>query len=150
MALCAELFLWGIFFYDFRVLQSNVEGSLLNLLIDNSTNRFQMNSIRESMELRNQREKKESTYQKLTIFAQIEPKENMAEIDEEEELCRTYINCKNNNRQSLHEINQKNHERMQRLIDKHANNLNWFYQNKEIKETIVGMKKFTVNVFCLS
>lgn len=68
-------------------MQPQIEGSLLNLLIDNSTNRFQMSALRnlkEPTEAKNVREKKESTYQKLQVFNLFETKEATQELDEEE------------------------------------------------------------------
>ena len=53
----------------------------------------------------------------------METKEYTLDIDEEEELCKTYIICQNTNRASLQVLNQKNHERIQRLKDKHSQTL---------------------------
>lgn len=83
-----------------------------------------MVNLKESIEVRNQSAKKESTYQKLQVFNLIETKEYTLDIDEEEELCKTYIICENTNRASLQVLNQKNHERIMRLKDKHSQMLN--------------------------
>lgn len=45
--------------------------------------------------------KKESTYQKLSVFRHFESKEPSLQIDEEMELCKVYIAIQRQNRQSM-------------------------------------------------
>lgn len=60
MVLCVELFVQGNFYLNSRILKPNVEGHLLSLLIDNSTNRFQLSNVRlrESIDEKNLQTKK--------------------------------------------------------------------------------------------
>ena len=88
-------------------------------------------NLRHTIEASNQSQKMEGTYQKLQIFNQIEMKENELEVDEEEELCKTYMLCEKANRSSLGVLNPKNHERMGRLKEKHGQSLGIGYQGNQ-------------------
>ena len=114
-----------------RILSPQIEGSLLSLLIENSTNKFSYSNMKSTIEGINQSQKKEGTYQKLQIFGQIETKENDLEVDEEEELCKTYMICENEKRASLSILNPKNQERIGRLKEKHGQSLGFGYQSNQ-------------------